>query len=129
MLMWGVAVPILICTLFRLGLGLSLLFAQEFFAFFGGEALIGSSGSAAAVAVGAVEEAGGERGEGGILPGLQRICWGGWVDLLGDWCGGVSLMIGGCFSALPRLTVRLFFLGVYGVVIVVGGFDWWVCYR
>lgn len=29
-----------------------------------------------------------------MLPGLDRIWWGSWLDLLGDWCGGVSLMIG-----------------------------------
>lgn len=87
--------PIVICALFRLGLGLSLLFAQEFSAFFGGDVLMGSPGPAAvAVADGMAEDAAGSRGEGAMLPGLQRICWGGWVDLLGDWCGGVSLMIG-----------------------------------
>ncbi|CAM9689851.1 unnamed protein product, partial [Ectocarpus sp. 12 AP-2014] len=34
MQMWGLAIPVLYCLLFRLGIGLSLLFAQEFSAIF-----------------------------------------------------------------------------------------------
>lgn len=83
MLMWGLAIPVLYCLLFRLGIGLSLLLAQEFSAIFLGA---GGGGSPSAVA-------GGERGV--SLPGLERIGWGSWMDILGDWCGGVGLMIGG----------------------------------
>lgn len=84
MQMWGLGVPILYCLLFRIGLGLGLLFAREFAGFFGGGIMVGGSGLLAE----------GARGGSG-LPGLERIGWSGWMDLLGDWCGGVGLVIGG----------------------------------
>lgn len=40
---------------------------------------------------------GGAKG-GSDLPGLERIGWSGWKDLVGDWCGGVGLMIGGLLT-------------------------------
>lgn len=84
MQMWGLGVPILYCHLFRIGLGLGLLFAREFAGFFGGGVT-----------------AGGPRLLGGSgLPGLERIGWSGWMDFVGDWCGGVGLMIGGLLAVL-----------------------------
>lgn len=90
MQMWGLGVPILYCFLFRVGLGLGLLFAQEFSAFFGG----GGGGGGGGGFVPPVLAVSGTGAGAGGLPGLERIGWGNWMDLVGDWCGGVGLMIG-----------------------------------
>lgn len=86
------------CVLFRLGLGVALLFAREVSEFVGGDELdFPPRGGAMRSSPGLIKRSPG-------LPGLVRIWRGGWSDLLSDWCCGVSLMIGESISTIFRVT-------------------------
>eukprot|EP00903_Cladosiphon_okamuranus_P011017 g10406.t1 len=101
MQLWGLGVPILYCLLFRISLGLGLLFAREFAGFFGSRILAGDPGLL-----------GGGASGGSGLPGLERIGWSGWMDLVGDWCGGVGLMIGVLCLGPPCVELAIEFITV-----------------
>eukprot|EP00752_Nemacystus_decipiens_P011465 g10180.t2 len=113
--MWGLGVPILFCLLFRIGLGLGLLFARELAGFFGGRI--------AAAAPGLL--AGGGRRAGSGLPGLERIGWSGWMDVLGDWCGGVGLVIGVMCLGPPCVELAIEFVTVVKALPIVLE-RWWL---
>ncbi|CAM9823080.1 unnamed protein product, partial [Scytosiphon promiscuus] len=110
MQMWGLGVPIMYCHFFRIGLGLSLLFAQEVASLFSAGAAGREEGGDGGILSPVLATAG--AGRGASLPGLERVGWGDWMDLLGDWCGGVGLMIGVMCLGPPCVELALEFVNV-----------------
>lgn len=88
--MWVVILPILFCTMFRAGIGVALFVTLRVDGIVRGYGIASEYSDRYNYMEVSEEEQ--------ILPFVGRVFWSSWMDLFGDWCVGITLMMGECFS-------------------------------